>query len=116
METMGTRIKMMLAQKNMTQKALAEKAGCTEAAISLYIKGNRIPRANILSRIALALGTTSDYLAEGIPTTQDEELEHAAKLIARNVNQLSREGRRELIRILIGGDEILKSEIARSSF
>lgn len=110
-ENMGSRMRHMLTQKNMTQKTLAEKAGCTEAAISLYIKGDRVPRANVLSRIALALGTTSDYLTEGLPTTGEEELAYARKLIARNVELISREERKNLIHILIGDDEKLKDEI-----
>ncbi len=110
-DTMGSRIRAMLAQKNMTQKTLAQKVGCTEAAISLYIKGVRVPRANVLSRIAMALGTTSDYLAEGVPSTREEELAYARKLIARNVELISPEDRMELIRILSGDDEIIKADM-----
>ena len=60
METMGNRMKELLEKKNMSQRDLAEKAGCTEAAISHYIKGDRVPRASVLTKIAVALGTTSD--------------------------------------------------------
>jgi transcriptional regulator with XRE-family HTH domain len=69
----------------MTQKQLSEKAGITEAAISHYIKGNRVPRASVLGRLAIALNTTTDYLLEGITPDAKEELGYAKKLIVRNV-------------------------------
>ena len=56
------RLSGLLNDKRMSQKELAVKAGVTEAAISHYIKGDRIPRASVLARIADILETTSDYL------------------------------------------------------
>ncbi|MCR5835269.1 MAG: helix-turn-helix domain-containing protein [Lachnospiraceae bacterium] len=105
METMGNRMKELLEKKNMSQRDLAEKAGCTEAAISHYIKGDRVPRASVLTKIAVALGTTSDYLTEGIPADMKEELGFARKLIARNVSQMTTAEKREIINILMGEDD-----------
>ena len=51
----GERLKLMLKEKNMSQKDLATKAGRTEAAISRYIKGTRVPSAMTLKVIAEAL-------------------------------------------------------------
>lgn len=76
--------------------------GCTEAAVSHYIKGDRIPRASVLTKIAIALDTTSDYLMEGIPTDVTEELNYAKKLIARNVTQMSLTEKKQIIDILMG--------------
>ena len=104
MNTLGERIKALLALKGMKQFELAEKAGCTTAAISHYIKGDRIPRASVLTKIAIALETTSDYLMEGIPTDVADELGFAKKLIARNVSQMSTAEKREIINILMGDD------------
>ena len=58
----GDRLAEKLKSRGMTQKKLAEKAGITEAAMSHYIKGDRIPRAGVPARIAEELGTTSEYL------------------------------------------------------
>ena len=102
---MGTRIKELLAKKGITQKELAETVGCTDAAISHYIKGDRIPRSTVLTKIAIALDTTSDYLMEGIPTDVTDELDYAKKLIARNVTQMSKAEKREIINILMGDDD-----------
>lgn len=93
----------LLKSSGMSQKDLAQKAGVTESAVSHYVKGDRTPRANALSRIADALGTTSDYLLNG-SASDDEEVVTAKRLIARNVNQMSREEKMEIVSILLGED------------
>ena len=55
MSTMGERIKELIEKKGLNQKVLAETVGCTEAAISHYIKGDRVPRSSVLTKIAIAL-------------------------------------------------------------
>ena len=102
MATMGERLKELIDKKGISQKELAEKVGCTDAAISHYIKGDRVPRASVLTKIAIALDTTSDYLMEGVPTDVTGELDYAKKLIARNVAQMSNSEKREIINILMG--------------
>ena len=101
MATMGERLKEVINKKGISQKELAEKVGCTDAAISRYIKGNRVPRASVLTKIAVVLDTTSDYLMEGVPTDVTDELRLAKKLIARNVSQMSKAEKREIINILM---------------
>ena len=105
MAEMGKRIRDILAKKGMTQRELADKADCTEAAISHYIRGDRVPRASVLTKIAIALDTTSDYLMEGIPADVKEEIGYARKLIARNVSQMTKEEKKKILDILIGGDD-----------
>ena len=41
-------------------------SGLTEAGISRYISGERLPRIDILLRIATALNCTLDYLLYGV--------------------------------------------------
>ena len=84
---------------------MALKVGCTEAAISHYIKGDRVPRSSVMTKIAIALDTTSDYLMEGVPTDVTGELDYAKKLIARNVTQMTNSEKREIINILMGEDD-----------
>ncbi|SHN64519.1 Transcriptional regulator, contains XRE-family HTH domain [Butyrivibrio hungatei DSM 14810] len=103
--TMGERIRTMLYEKGMTQKDLATAAGITEAAVSLYIKGDRVPRSTVLSKIAIALNTTPEYLIEGIPNDVKGELGYARRLIARNVEQMTKSEKMELINILMGADD-----------
>lgn len=45
MRAVGERIRTLLEKKGMTQKQLAHAAGCTEAAVSHYVKGDRTTRS-----------------------------------------------------------------------
>lgn len=99
------RLRQMLKERGMTQKDLAAEAGITEAAVSHYLKGDRWPRASVLSRMADILGTSSDYLMGGTEGDTDAEIREAKRLIARNVRQLSLEDRMEIIHMLTRTDE-----------
>ena len=62
MSIFSERISGLMKSNGLNQKQLAIKAGVTESAMSYYIKGERTPRSDVLTRIAKALGTTTDYL------------------------------------------------------
>ena len=49
---MKNQLKMVLEHKNITQKDLADSVDSTQAAISHYIKGNRIPNGITMLKIA----------------------------------------------------------------
>ena len=100
--TFGERLSELLKEKGMQQQALAQKAGVTEAAVSHYVKGDRVPRASVMARIAEALGTTSDYLMNGAEPDSKNEVAHAKRLIARNVKQMTKEEKMEIMSILLG--------------
>ena len=104
-KTMGERIRDLLEEKGMSQKELSVAAQITEAAISHYIKGDRVPRSTVLARIAQALGTTAEYLLDGAPNDVKGELGYARRLIARNVEQMSTKEKMDLISILMGGND-----------
>jgi len=103
-ETFGERLSDLLKTKGMLQQTLAQKAEVTEAAVSHYIKGDRIPRASVLARISIALDTTSDYLMNGTEMDSKKEVEQARRLIARNVNQMTKEEKMMILDILLGED------------
>lgn len=46
----------------LTQKQVAEKAECSEAAVCLYESGKRVPKISTAYKIAQALGVTIDEL------------------------------------------------------
>lgn len=56
------RIKKLRKDKGMLQRELAEKVGVSRVAIVNYERGERMPNADILSKIAEALGTSVNYL------------------------------------------------------
>lgn len=62
MNEIGKKIEERIQELNMSQKELSEKVGVTEATISRYIKGDRIPRGDIIPKIALALNISADSL------------------------------------------------------
>lgn len=101
MRAVGERIRTLLEKKGMTQKQLAHAAGCTEAAVSHYIKGDHTPRSDVMAKIAAVLGTTTNFLAEGIPQNKTDEVNYAKKLIARNVDHMTREEKLEIIEMLL---------------
>lgn len=59
------RIVNVLNRCGISQRQLADAVGMTEVSISRYVKGKRIPSAEILGRIADVLGVTTDYLITG---------------------------------------------------
>lgn len=103
-DTFNERLALLLQQKNMTQKDLAARAGVTEAAMSHYLKGDRTPRASAITRIAEVLGTTVDYLMSGNEVDSTGEISYAKRLIARNVHQMSKDEKMDIIKILMSGD------------
>ena len=56
------RIKEARENSGFTQQKLAEAVGVTKTAIYYYEKGRKIPSADVLKNIALALNVSADYL------------------------------------------------------
>jgi transcriptional regulator with XRE-family HTH domain len=49
----------------MRQTALAERLGVTQALVSQWVRGNRMPSVEVLQRIASVFGISLDKLMEG---------------------------------------------------
>lgn len=62
MQSIGDRILEMRKELNISQKKLADKVGITEASLSRYENSLREPKAEIIGRIASALGVSVDYI------------------------------------------------------
>ena len=62
---LGDNIKRLMKENGYTQKQLAMRSQCAEAAISRYIRNEREPRIKILKNLAIALGVTVDELLKG---------------------------------------------------
>ncbi len=88
MSIFSERISELMKRYRLTQKELAVKAGVTESAMSYYVKGERTPRSDVLTRIAKALNTTTDYLlgtiSESSPYLNQNELQY----LQRNLGKL----------------------------
>ena len=87
MSVFSDRITYLMKKKQITQKQLAGIAGVTESAMSYYVKGERTPRSDVLSRIAKALGTTTDYLL-GVESEPNEANSDGLMYLQRNLGKL----------------------------
>ncbi len=79
----GRKLQSLLLKNKISQRKLATKIGVTEAAVSRYINNLQMPRPDILSEIATALNTTTDYLLgkEEVTPYNLENIEKYNKLI-----------------------------------
>lgn len=94
----GEKIEKVLENCNMSQRDLANRIGVDESIVSRIIKGERIPKSDVLANIATALHTTSDYLL-GI---ENDEFDNSklVRLIARNSSKMSDADKKALINAL----------------
>lgn len=91
MSIFSEKISVLMMKKNISQRELAKKAGVTESAMSYYVSGSRVPRSDVLIRIANALETSSDYLLgntnDPTPIPESKDL----LFLQRNLNKLDEE-------------------------
>ena len=106
----GERIAGLLMEQGKTQRKLAKQVGTTEASISRYIKGDRVPKGPIVANIAKALHTTTDYLLGNEKESNDPELEYnyTQRTIAWNVNRWSKKQKLDLANALFENEETVK--------
>lgn len=67
METFAQRLKKALDEEKLTQRALAQKANITPAAVSSYLKGIYLPKEKTLMAIAKALSKDAEWLKGDAP-------------------------------------------------
>lgn len=56
------RLSLLIDYLGISQRELAQRSGLTESAICHYTKGDRIPHADALVKIAKATGVRTDWL------------------------------------------------------
>ena len=81
----------LMTEQNITQKALAERLGVTEATISRYMNMDRIPKSTLLANIATALNTTTDYLLYG------QNIKNFKTVFARNFQMMNENEKKDFI-------------------
>ena len=88
----------LMKQEGMSQKQLAEKINVTEASMSRYLKGERVPRIDVIVKLANVFNVSIEYL-QGIKEV--EEYEDIKRIVARNSNKMTEQQKMELARILL---------------
>lgn len=74
MNTVGDRVRARRSELNWTQDHLAIQAGISKGFLSDLERGNRNVSADILLKLAQALGVTTDYLMKG-ETAKEKHVE-----------------------------------------
>lgn len=91
MSIFSERVAALMSEHGLNQKDLAAKAGVTESAISYYLKGVRTPRSDVLTRIANALNTSTDYLLGAGDNSASSSAKGKLHYIQRNLSKLNGE-------------------------
>ena len=66
MNNIGKRIEGLLEEKKMCNEEFAEKVGITEYALHMYLSGGWMMRAPLICKTAEVLGSTVEYIFDGI--------------------------------------------------
>ena len=88
----------LMKQEGLSQKELAEKINVTEASMSRYIKGERIPRIDVLVKLANVFNVSIEYL-QGLKEVDD--FNEIKRIVARNSKKMTDEQKMELTKILL---------------
>lgn len=88
----------LMKQEGLSQKELAEKINVTEASMSRYIKGERIPRIDVLVKLANVFNVSIEYL-QGLKEVDD--FNEIKRIVARNSKKMTDEQKIELAKMLL---------------
>jgi len=88
----------LMKQEGLSQKELAEKIKVTEASMSRYIKGERIPRIDVLVKLANVFNVSIEYL-QGLKEV--ESFNEIKQIVARNSKNMTDEQKMELAKMIL---------------
>lgn len=102
MSEIGNRIKQLRKKHNFTQSELAEKVGLTYVQIGRYEKRGALPSSEVLSKLATALDTTTDFLTNGDKDirTSNELKDNIILGLFKKVEQLEEKDKEMIITFL----------------
>ncbi|MEN8905054.1 MAG: helix-turn-helix transcriptional regulator [Clostridiales bacterium] len=89
MKILSNRIKLRRIEKKLSQKKLSKLIGLKESTISSYETGNSSPDVDKLKKIALALGTTTDYLIGLSNNKIGENIANDTKIVIKTIEEKS---------------------------
>ena len=81
--TIGERIRLARKRAGLNQAALAERLGVTQPAVANWESGVHDPRRLVLAKLADALGTSLDWLADGARSAAERDKHPAAAYLRR---------------------------------
>jgi transcriptional regulator with XRE-family HTH domain len=111
MTIFSDRMTELMEKRNLTQKELSEKAGVTQSAMSYYSRGDRTPRSDVLSRIAEALNTSTDYLLGNTTHAFNDANSEKLQYLQRKLGKLNEKQLIKAEKLLeVAFDEIFEEE------
>lgn len=99
-ETIGDRIRQARKAAGLNQAALAERVGVTQPAVANWESGVHDPRRVVLVKLADALATPVEWLAEGARSTVERDKGAAAAYLRRSLVHTPLIGFRDAMRML----------------
>lgn len=66
METLGSRLKELRRQRNLTQQKIADALGVSKTSVIYWEKDENVPKHESLIALARTLGTTTEWLLNGV--------------------------------------------------
>lgn len=113
----GQRILNRRESMDKKQYRIAEEIGVTKTTMCKYERGQNIPNADILARLAVSLGTSADYLCgltdDPAPHAARAEINEETLRLFREILLLSRENRiriGERVKILLEEQSRIKPQ------
>ena len=101
MNNVGETVKEILKKNGLTQADLCEMTDIKPAAMSKYLSGDKVPRTEILMKIADALDVSLYTLLGKDEERSVYEICRSA-LLARSGNEMTEEERKDLIKLILG--------------
>ena len=89
-ESFGPTIQRLMAETNVTYRALADKTGLSAGYLNHLVHGNRpVPSDDVIAELAKALGVQPEHFREVRVRRISERLEQMPELIDRPYKRLS---------------------------
>ncbi len=85
MEKFSYRLTVLLDENNMTQTQLAKKIGTSNVTICRYLTSERIPRLDVVAKIASVFNISLDYL---LGLSDDKEIQYSSENSDLNISIL----------------------------
>lgn len=103
MTIFALRTKSLMEEKKISQKDLSALSRVSEASLCRYLKGENMPRMDVIINVAKALGVSQNYLLGGEDkNNQETPYVETRTVVMRNRGQLTDVEKAELIKILFG--------------
>ncbi len=98
---LGKRILDGIRGNGITQRELSERIFVAEASMSRYIRGERVPKPDVLADIARELNTSTDYLL-GMDTGSYNH-QQILHIISENARNMTNKQKKDIICALLDG-------------